>query len=90
MTTVVTAAARIPVVERLRAALGPDGALQAPADVDKYLTDFRGLYRIFLLGEVRHRHGEREHFRLDPVRVHVLDVRIDIPHAPIGHKAFLA
>jgi FAD/FMN-containing dehydrogenase len=33
------------VVERLRAVLGPDGALQAPADVERYLTDFRGLYR---------------------------------------------
>ena len=45
MTTVVPAADRTRVLERLRAVLGPHGVLQAPADVDKYLTDFRGLYR---------------------------------------------
>ena len=31
--------------ERIRTALGPGGTLDAPADVEKYLTDFRGLYR---------------------------------------------
>ncbi|HEX6571754.1 MAG TPA: FAD-binding oxidoreductase [Steroidobacteraceae bacterium] len=41
----VTAAARTRVVARLRAALGSQGVLEAPADVEKYLTDFRGLYR---------------------------------------------
>jgi FAD/FMN-containing dehydrogenase len=33
------------VLERLREALGPGGWLDAPADVGKFLTDFRGLYR---------------------------------------------
>ena len=32
-------------LERIRQALGPDGVLEAPDAVDKYLTDFRGLYR---------------------------------------------
>jgi FAD/FMN-containing dehydrogenase len=31
--------------ERLRSALGPGGTLAAPEDVERYLTDFRGLYR---------------------------------------------
>ena len=33
------------VLGRIRAALGPAGCLEAAADVEKYLTDFRGLYR---------------------------------------------
>ncbi|HEX9207133.1 MAG TPA: FAD-binding oxidoreductase [Steroidobacteraceae bacterium] len=33
------------VLARLRAALGPGGCLEAPADVAKYLVDFRELYR---------------------------------------------
>ena len=45
MTTVVPDTVRSHVAERLRALLGSDGVLQAPADVEKYLTDFRGLYR---------------------------------------------
>jgi FAD/FMN-containing dehydrogenase len=32
-------------LERIRDALGPAGVLDAPADLEKYLTDFRGLYR---------------------------------------------
>jgi D-lactate dehydrogenase (cytochrome) len=32
-------------LEQLRHVLGPGGWLDAPADVAKYLTDFRGLYR---------------------------------------------
>ena len=32
-------------VERIRAVLGPAGCLEAPADVEPYLVDFRGLYR---------------------------------------------
>jgi FAD/FMN-containing dehydrogenase len=45
MSAAVPATVRMHLVERLRAVLGPDGVLQAPADVEKYLTDFRGLYR---------------------------------------------
>ncbi len=33
------------VLERLRALLGPDGYLDRPGDLEKYLTDFRALYR---------------------------------------------
>ena len=32
-------------VERIRAVLGPAGCLEAAADVEPYLVDFRGLYR---------------------------------------------
>jgi FAD/FMN-containing dehydrogenase len=32
-------------VERIRALLGPAGCLDAPADLEPYLVDFRGLYR---------------------------------------------
>jgi len=32
-------------VERIRAVLGPAGCLDAPADIEPYLVDFRGLYR---------------------------------------------
>jgi FAD/FMN-containing dehydrogenase len=32
-------------VERIRAVLGPAGCLDAPADLEPYLVDFRGLYR---------------------------------------------
>jgi len=32
-------------VERIRAALGPAGCLEAPTDVEPFLVDFRGLYR---------------------------------------------
>ena len=32
-------------VERIRAVLGPAGCLEAPADVEPYLVDFRRLYR---------------------------------------------
>jgi FAD/FMN-containing dehydrogenase len=43
----VSRAAAIPaaLLERVREVLGPGGWLDEPADVDKYLTDFRGLYR---------------------------------------------
>jgi FAD/FMN-containing dehydrogenase len=45
MSTPATAAVRSRVAQRLRALLGAEAALEAPADVGKYLTDFRGLYR---------------------------------------------
>jgi FAD/FMN-containing dehydrogenase len=32
-------------VERIRATLGPAGCVERPADLEPYLTDFRGLYR---------------------------------------------
>ena len=32
-------------VDRIRAVLGPAGCLDAPADLEPYLVDFRGLYR---------------------------------------------
>ena len=32
-------------VERIRTALGPGACLEAPADLEPYLVDFRGLYR---------------------------------------------
>ena len=32
-------------VDRIRAVLGPAGCLDAPADIEPYLVDFRGLYR---------------------------------------------
>ncbi|HET7204553.1 MAG TPA: FAD-binding oxidoreductase [Steroidobacteraceae bacterium] len=34
----------VQLAERIRTALGPGGTLESPADVEKYLTDFRGLY----------------------------------------------
>jgi FAD/FMN-containing dehydrogenase len=45
-----SAAAELPspvaaAVARIRDALGPAGCVEAPADVEPYLTDFRGLYR---------------------------------------------
>jgi FAD/FMN-containing dehydrogenase len=45
MSTPATAAVRTRVAQRLRALLGTEGALEAPTDAEKYLTDFRGLYR---------------------------------------------
>jgi FAD/FMN-containing dehydrogenase len=45
MSTLATAAVRTRVAQRLRALLGAEGALETPTDVEKYLTDFRGLYR---------------------------------------------
>lgn len=42
MTTATTSLA--PALEQLRRALGPAACIDAPADIEPYLTDFRGLY----------------------------------------------
>ncbi|MGH6951058.1 MAG: hydroxyacid dehydrogenase, partial [Vitreimonas sp.] len=31
-------------LEKIRTAVGPDGWLEQPADIDPYLSDFRGLF----------------------------------------------
>jgi len=43
--TTVTAPIRPAALEALKALLGPGGYLDSPADVEPFLTDFRGLYR---------------------------------------------